>query len=56
MAYITGTLEVVTKDFSKEIKDMVMEKCFGLMEISIEDGGKTEFNMVKANYLLLTKE
>lgn len=55
MEYITGTLEVVTKDFSKEIKDMVMEKCFGLMEISIEDGGKTEFNMEKASYLLLTK-
>jgi len=27
------------------IKDMVMERCFGLMVLSIEDTGRKEFRM-----------
>ncbi len=51
MEFIVGVQEAAIKDFSKEIKDKDMDKCFGQMGIFIEDNGMKEFSMEKVNFM-----
>lgn len=51
MEYVVGNQEVVIKVFLRKIVFMDMEKCFGLMEIFIEDGGTTMFKMEEDSFL-----
>jgi hypothetical protein len=44
MANINGRQATSIKANIKMIKDMVMERCFGMMEVSIKEIGKKEYS------------
>lgn len=45
LASIGGQLGTLTKETTKMIKDISMEKCSGLMEVFIRASGSMEFKM-----------
>lgn len=51
MEYIAGAQGVAIKDFFREIYRMVMDRCFGKMEVYTEDGGETVLSTAKDSCL-----
>ena len=43
--YLPGIVAIFTKEVIKTMKEMAMEKCFGLMAPFIKVNGKKAFNM-----------
>lgn len=43
--FLIGLVEIYTKENTKKMKEMDMEKCVGLMEVCIKGTGLEEFSM-----------
>ena len=56
MANSIGQLVIITKETSKMMKDTVMEKCSGLVEVSMKETGNEEYSMgwEKCSFLMET--
>jgi hypothetical protein len=48
--------EIFIKEISLKIKDKLMEKCFGQMDLFLKVNGNKEFRMVKGNYIFLVEK
>ena len=53
MAFLHGQVETFTKETMEMIVEMAMVKCTGMMEASIRDSGKMEYNMEKEKSMCL---
>lgn len=56
MGFTPGSPVVATRDFFKRMQKMGTGKCFGVMEIFTEAGGKMESSMERGNFLWLIKD
>lgn len=54
--YSLGQQVIYIKEIINKIWDVVMDKCFGMMEAIIKDNGRMGFSMDKDKFMYLDKD